>query len=239
VNSKPRFYNILSKIIASTEDQINRDFHELSFLQSAKNLPYGFAKTLPLIIKKNIINKCEYLLPGYGIIFNGEVLNPPEIQDSYIVLDILPESDNLLRSLPFISCSAFIGKINDELITKDIEAAIIFLPLYNKIIWADKASEQVMCDNKKLKTSQVTDISHANICNKITNTGINCGSINFEISLLIEAKLDIFISNFANELSIKAAEFIANMAGATSVIDRKNSIVKIAANKYLILENLK
>lgn len=238
MNSKPRFYNILAKIILSAEDQINRDLNELSLLQSSKNLPYNFANKLPEIIKKTILYKAEYLLPDYGIIYNNSIIKEPEEKENFVVINILPELENLLRSIPFISCSAFIADLDSKLEVKNIEASFIFLPIYNKIIWADKSLEQSFAENRKLKTSQVIEIERANICNKINNNGINLNSTNYEICMLAEAKLDVFIAKYENELDFRAAELIANMAGAISFIDRKNKIVKIVANKDLF-EKLK
>ena len=229
--SQPRFINILSRVVLASEDQIMRDLNELSLLQSGKNLPISFAEKLPQIVKSKIIDKASYLLPDYGIIYNGEIVNEPE-EDRFVVLNILPEVKNLIRSLPFVSCSAFIANIDQKLSIKNIDAALLFLPAFNKILWADSEAGAFF-ENRKLKTSQVSEIERANICDRTKQIGLNFDSTSYEISLISEAKLDFYQSGYSNEFDFKAAEYIANLAGAVTFVDSKNKIVKIAANKEL------
>jgi len=219
----PRLVYVLEQILLQGKDQIARDYAELEQLQSGRNLPERYAAKLPEIVNKKILDKANFMMSRSGIILNGEVIkeNP---KGEYLVLTILPETKNTLRALPFLTCSAFSGKLSENLEIESIEAAAVLNPITNQFYWSD--TEKNARENfKKISTSKVENKDIAN--------SISLNSSNLEICWLASAKIDILETNFDNFLNIAAAEFIAKKAGAISFVDLNEKTIKMVANQEL------
>lgn len=219
----PRLIYLLEQIILQGKDQITRDFGELAYAQSNRNLPIKFAEKLVEIVTSKILEKAKKILARQGIIINNQILVTSANND-YLVISILPEKNNLLRSIPFISCSIMSAKLNDQLEPINIAAAAIYNPLTGQFYWSDE-EKRARENFRKIMTSQVTNINTAN--------NIQLSSANLELCWLASGKIDYANIKFQHYLDVAAADFIAKKAGAISVVDHKENYIKIAANQEL------
>lgn len=219
----PRLIYLFEQIIFQARDQIARDFNELCYSQSNLNLPIKFAAKLSEIAQEKILEKTKKFASRQGIIVNNNIIKPVDNND-YLVLNFIPEQNNLLRSIPFITISIFSSKLDDNLIPQNITAAAILNPLTNQFYWSDtdnKARENF----RKIMSSKVADINIAN--NFILN------SANLELCWIASGKIDHAMIKFNHYLDIAAGVYIAAKAGAISSINHKDKYVKIAANQEL------
>lgn len=200
----PNQVNLLYQILSNAEGKINRDFHELELSQSGKFLPERFADKLHELVLDQTINKAQYLLPDYGITTPTQTLVESK-NGKMILLNLLPETNNILRSIPFYSCSA-------SIISEDkIIAALVTSQNLNYLFWAitGKAQQQ----NFKLKASQNNDISKANYIDEAEANSLNFASNNLSLLFLAAGKLDYIKINVAELKTVQAALFIAEQAG--------------------------
>ena len=156
----PRLIFLLEQIIFQGRDQIARDFSEISYSQSNKNLPVKFADKLIELASDKIIDKAKKIASRQGIMVNNQMIKEAKDND-YLIINILPEKHNLLRSLPFVSCNIMSAKLDKNLMPETIIAAAILNPLTNQFYWSDtenKARENF----RKISTSKVFDFNQAN-----------------------------------------------------------------------------
>lgn len=220
----PRLIYLLEQIIFEGRDQIARDFLELGYSQSNKNLPLRFSSKLIEIASGKILDKAEKIATRQGLILNNNIIKESREHD-YIVISVLPEEQNLLRALPFISCSIMSAKLDEDLTPQTISAAAILNPLTNQFYWTD-TDNQARENFRKISTSKVIEIHQA--------SNLKLNSANIELCWLASGKIDCLEISYNNFLDIAAAELIARKAGAKSLIDKNNKTIKLAANQELL-----
>ena len=231
----PKFVNIIYNILLLGENQIIRDYKELEYLQSNRKPPYNYANKLREIISKKILYEIENLLPQFGVIFNRKIIKKT-VKNNYIVLNLLTEEQNLLRSLPFITCNAAIANIPNiqTPITATTSAAIVLNPILNLFYWTGETGHSFE-QNQSLKPSQSQDLNEL----YSTPLHIRLNSPSLELCFLASGKIDSITTNFNDYLEIIPALHIAKNAGIAYNIDGKNIIAAATAELLKKLTNEK
>jgi fructose-1,6-bisphosphatase/inositol monophosphatase family enzyme len=248
-NNYPHHAYILITALNEGNSQIIRDLQELSLLQSSNSPPHSYANTLKKIVTRKITNKLNDLVPNHGIINDGQLEKESE-NDLYVVLNILPESNNVLRSLPFVTCNAAICKIDDieqflEVnhqnkkipLINEIYAAIVSNPILNLLYWSSSKTNGSYEKNYKIKPAQTKfsdKIYGLNSANRL-----NLDSTSLELCFVSCGKLDFTISNYNNYCDIIASKYIANQAGINITINQRKKEFKATGNNKILeyLEN--
>ena len=243
----PHHAYILITALNEGNSQTIRDLKELESLQSGKNLPYNYANTLKKIITRKIIHKLDSLAPNHGVINDNQIVKESE-NNIYVILNILPESTNILRSLPFFTCNATMCKIDNinEFLTisKDgkekppiskIYAAIISNPILNSLYWSSDKVIGSYEKNHKIKPAQTNNLANIYGTNKDNILSLN--SLNLELCFLACGKLDFVIGNYKNYCDIIAAQYIIDKISLKYKIDYFHKKI-IASINNKILDHL-
>ncbi len=148
---KSGIIRVMEGAVIKAGRRLLRDFGEVEKLQVSQKGPGDFVSTADTEAQKTLTWELQKARPDYGfLVEEGEEIKGKDASYRWII-DPLDGTTNFLHGLPFFCISVALEK---RLPNKkpDIEAAMIFAPVFNELFWAGKG-EGAYVNDERLKVS--------------------------------------------------------------------------------------
>lgn len=156
---KSGIIRVMESAVVKTGRRLLRDFGEVERLQVSRKGPGDFVSTADTEAQKTLIWELNKARPDYGfLVEEGEEIKGKDAAYRWII-DPLDGTSNFLHGIPFFCISVALEKRAPNK-RPEIEAAMIFAPVFNELFWAGKGEGAYMNDERlKVSAREELDIA--------------------------------------------------------------------------------